>query len=160
MGGWWEKRVADALNCQGNGSDPPSPIGICVNTSSSQPTRWQAQCAVRQMHSSRRQRYREVVDDISETLLGISFEPRLMPSPAIDPRTIRSSASTPSLRSRDGTVPLHARMDNGGNVRVVVRVRAFLPRGISGSHLAPRRRCEADRLLTVVATMSRDGAWG
>ncbi|POS81582.1 kinesin-II 95 kDa subunit [Diaporthe helianthi] len=45
-----------------------------------------------------------------------------MPSPAIDPRTIRSSASTPSLRSRDGTVPLHARMDNGGNVRVVVRV--------------------------------------
>lgn len=53
-----------------------------------------------------------------------------MPSPAIDPRTIRSSASTPSLRSRDGTVPLHARMDNGGNVRVVVRVRAFLPREI------------------------------
>lgn len=38
-----------------------------------------------------------------------------------------SSASTPSLRSRDGTVP--ARMDRGGNVRVVVRVRAFLQRG-------------------------------
>lgn len=82
------------------------------------------------MHSSRRLRYREVVDDISETLLGISLEPRLMPSPAIDPRIVaHSSASTPSLRSRDGTVPLHARADNGGNVRVVVRVRAFLPRG-------------------------------
>lgn len=161
MGGWWEKRVADVLNCQGNGSDPPSPIGICVNTSSSHSPRvGRRNALVRQMHSSRRQRYREVVDDISETLLGISFEPRLMPSPAIDPRTIRSSASTPSLRSRDGTVPLHARMDNGGNVRVVVRVRAFLPRGISGSHLAPRWCCEADRLLTVVATMSRDGAWG
>lgn len=53
-----------------------------------------------------------------------------MPAAAIDPRTIRSSASTPSLRSRDGTLPLHARMDNGGNVRVVVRVRAFLPRGV------------------------------
>ncbi|KAK1657208.1 kinesin motor domain-containing protein [Colletotrichum godetiae] len=37
-----------------------------------------------------------------------------------------SSASTPSLRSHDGPV----RMDGGGNVRVVVRVRAFLPREI------------------------------
>ncbi|KAM7204314.1 P-loop containing nucleoside triphosphate hydrolase protein [Rhypophila sp. PSN 637] len=43
----------------------------------------------------------------------------------------RSHASTPSLRSRDGTVPPHARMDPGGNVRVVVRVRAFLPREIN-----------------------------
>ncbi|KAH7033234.1 kinesin motor domain-containing protein [Microdochium trichocladiopsis] len=41
---------------------------------------------------------------------------------------MRSSASTPSLRSRDGTLPQHLRVDNGGNVRVVVRVRAFLPR--------------------------------
>ncbi|ROV92930.1 hypothetical protein VSDG_06367 [Cytospora chrysosperma] len=46
----------------------------------------------------------------------------------MDTRLAPSSASTPSLRSRDGTVPLHARIDNGGNVRVVVRVRAFLPR--------------------------------
>ncbi|KAL1842706.1 hypothetical protein VTJ49DRAFT_4485 [Mycothermus thermophilus] len=45
-------------------------------------------------------------------------------------RPARSSASTPSLRSRDGTVPPHARADPGGNVRVVVRVRAFLPREI------------------------------
>ncbi|RXG45036.1 hypothetical protein VDGE_01441 [Verticillium dahliae] len=54
-------------------------------------------------------------------------------APAATPelRTIRSSASTPSLRSRDGTIPLHARMDGGGNVRVVVRVRAFLPREIN-----------------------------
>ncbi|KAI1817177.1 kinesin motor domain-containing protein [Poronia punctata] len=47
------------------------------------------------------------------------------------PSAIRSSASTPSLRSRDGTLPPHMmmmRMDGGGNVRVVVRVRAFLPR--------------------------------
>lgn len=52
-----------------------------------------------------------------------------MPAAATDMRTVRSSASTPSLRARDGSLPLHARMDNGGNVRVVVRVRAFLPRG-------------------------------
>ena len=50
---------------------------------------------------------------------------------------IHSSASTPSLRSRDGTLPPHLRMDNGGNVRVVVRVRAFLPRGTS-SHFQYR----------------------
>ncbi|KXJ93079.1 P-loop containing nucleoside triphosphate hydrolase protein [Microdochium bolleyi] len=43
---------------------------------------------------------------------------------------VRSSASTPSLRSRDGTLPQHLRVDNGGNVKVVVRVRAFLPREI------------------------------
>lgn len=150
--------MADASNCQGNGSTHLPQSESVSTPSNSQPTRWQAPCAVRQMHSSRRQRYREVVDDISDTLLGISFEPRLMPSPAIDPRTIRSSASTPSLRSRDGTVPLHARMDNGGNVRVVVRVRAFLPRGIPGSHLAPWRR--TDRLLMMVATMLRNRAWG
>ncbi|PFH56478.1 hypothetical protein XA68_16433 [Ophiocordyceps unilateralis] len=38
----------------------------------------------------------------------------------------KSSASTPSLRSRDAL----ASMDRGANVRVVVRVRAFLPREI------------------------------
>lgn len=43
---------------------------------------------------------------------------------------VRSSASTPSFRSRDGILPQHLRTDNGGNVRVVVRVRAFLPRGM------------------------------
>ncbi|KAK8030560.1 Kinesin [Apiospora arundinis] len=43
----------------------------------------------------------------------------------------QSSASTPSLRSRDGTMPPHMKtVDGGGNVKVVVRVRAFLPREI------------------------------
>ncbi|KAL8392812.1 hypothetical protein RB595_002842 [Gaeumannomyces hyphopodioides] len=47
-----------------------------------------------------------------------------MPATPTNPsRSVRSYASTPSLRSRDGP-----RMDGGGNVRVVVRVRAFLPR--------------------------------
>jgi hypothetical protein len=93
------------------------------------------------MFSNLRLRYREIASDINQTLIGISLEPRLMPAvattvlPAEAPRTVRSSASTPSLRSRDGTVPPHARMDPGGNVRVVVRVRAFLPRGMF--HLPP-----------------------
>ncbi|KAL2151831.1 hypothetical protein VTH82DRAFT_5015 [Thermothelomyces myriococcoides] len=68
----------------------------------------------------------------------MSLDPRLMPSSAgyyldaVGPRPppVRSNASTPSLRARDGTVPPHVRADPGGNVRVVVRVRAFLPREI------------------------------
>ncbi|KXX79031.1 Kinesin-like protein KIF1A [Madurella mycetomatis] len=86
------------------------------------------------MYSNLEQRFRDVVTDISETLIGISLDPRLMPNSAghleVAQRGVRSCASTPSLRSRDGTVPAHARVDPGGNVRVVVRVRAFLPREI------------------------------
>ncbi|PQE16843.1 kinesin motor domain-containing protein [Rutstroemia sp. NJR-2017a BBW] len=44
------------------------------------------------------------------------------------PAAVVSSASTPSLRSREGSVA-PAFKDSGGNVRVVVRVRGFLPRG-------------------------------
>ncbi|CRK32294.1 hypothetical protein BN1708_005685 [Verticillium longisporum] len=85
------------------------------------------------MWAVQRQRFRKLVEQINETLLGMALDNRLMPAAAATPelRTIRSSASTPSLRSRDGTIPLHARMDGGGNVRVVVRVRAFLPREIN-----------------------------
>ncbi|KAI0833070.1 P-loop containing nucleoside triphosphate hydrolase protein [Hypoxylon sp. FL0890] len=76
------------------------------------------------------ERTRDIIEDICETLIGMGMlDPRLMPSPDMM-RAIRSSASTPSLRSRDGTLPPHMRMDAGGNVRVVVRVRAFLPREI------------------------------
>ncbi|KAH8164631.1 hypothetical protein CIB48_g3619 [Xylaria polymorpha] len=58
----------------------------------------------------------------------VAFDDREMKSAV---NTIRSSASTPSLRSRDGTLPPHMmRVDAGGNVRVVVRVRGFLPREI------------------------------
>ncbi|KAK4127839.1 kinesin-domain-containing protein [Parathielavia appendiculata] len=82
-------------------------------------------------------RFRDVIADIHETLIGISLDPRLMPNSAghldVAQRSVRSCASTPSLRSRDGTVPPHARVDPGGNVRVVVRVRAFLPREIERS---------------------------
>ncbi|KAH6686713.1 kinesin-II 95 kDa subunit [Plectosphaerella plurivora] len=85
------------------------------------------------MWANHRHRYRHLVDEINETLLGMALDSRLMPPPlsAIsDSPALRSSASTPSLRSRDGTLPPHLRMDGGGNVRVVVRVRAFLPREI------------------------------
>ncbi|TVY44061.1 Kinesin-like protein [Lachnellula subtilissima] len=58
----------------------------------------------------------------------MALDPRLMPGVASEMR-LRSSASTPSLRSREGSVTPMGRMDApGGNVRVVVRVRGFLPR--------------------------------
>ena len=54
-----------------------------------------------------------------------------MPGVAAEMRSASSSASTPSLRSREGSVTPIGRMDApGGNVRVVVRVRGFLPRGM------------------------------
>lgn len=49
---------------------------------------------------------------------------------------LRSTASSPSLRAREGVVVPVGRQDGissptpGGNVRVVVRVRKFLPRGM------------------------------
>jgi hypothetical protein len=49
--------------------------------------------------------------------------------------TLRSTASSPSLRSRESVVMPYPMIDGacntsgGGNVRVVVRVRGFLPRG-------------------------------
>ncbi|KKO96998.1 kinesin family member 1/13/14 [Trichoderma harzianum] len=72
----------------------------------------------------------------------MAHDERLMPSspsPAPEVRFMMasSSASTPSLRSRDAAVmPVISRMDRGGNVKVVVRVRAFLQR-----ELQRRARC-------------------
>ncbi|SZF02349.1 unnamed protein product [Blumeria hordei] len=62
---------------------------------------------------------------------GMAVDTRLLVGVHPDARAIRSSASTPSLRSRDGILASQ-RMDGpgGGNVRVVVRVREFLPREI------------------------------
>ncbi|KAI0883253.1 P-loop containing nucleoside triphosphate hydrolase protein [Annulohypoxylon maeteangense] len=78
-------------------------------------------------------RFRDTIANICKILytgMNGKLDPRIMPSPDMMLRVLPSSASTPSLRSRDGTLPPHMRMDSGGNVRVVVRVRAFLPREI------------------------------
>ncbi|KAH0432870.1 kinesin family protein [Colletotrichum camelliae] len=77
------------------------------------------------MWATHRQRYREILDEITTTLRGLSLDPRLMPSAVFEMPQLHSSASTPSLRSHDAPVKM-----DGGNIRVVVRVRAFLPREI------------------------------
>ncbi|PMD22050.1 kinesin-domain-containing protein [Hyaloscypha hepaticicola] len=81
------------------------------------------------MYLNLKQRFCAAIHDIDETLIGMALDPRLMPGVAAETRSIRSSASTPSLRSRDSST--FGMMDApGGNVRVVVRVRGFLPREI------------------------------
>ncbi|KAI3557531.1 kinesin motor domain-containing protein [Colletotrichum abscissum] len=78
------------------------------------------------MWASQRQRYHAIFEELKQTLCGLSLDHRLLPPAVYEMPALYSSASTPSLRSHDGPV----RMDGGGNVRVVVRVRAFLPREI------------------------------
>ncbi|ATZ48315.1 hypothetical protein BCIN_03g05410 [Botrytis cinerea B05.10] len=64
---------------------------------------------------------------INEKLIAMAIVPRLMPGMGMG---VVSTASTPSLRSRRDSVVSTAR-DAAGNVRVVVRVRGFLPREIN-----------------------------
>ncbi|KAK0728094.1 P-loop containing nucleoside triphosphate hydrolase protein [Lasiosphaeria miniovina] len=115
------------------------------------------------------QRFHDLLADVHDSLTATALEPRLMPMPKTMPMTmpipmtmpslqgpaaqrgVRSSASTPSLRSRDGTVPNHARLDAGGNVRVVVRVRAFLPREIARSAQCLIRMDPLSQRTTLVA---------
>jgi len=82
------------------------------------------------MFTNLRIRFNNIILDINDTLIYLAMDPRLMPGVSAEIRTLRSSASTPSLRSREGSITPMGRSDApGGNVRVVVRVRGFLPRG-------------------------------
>ncbi|KAH6963553.1 kinesin [Fusarium avenaceum] len=80
-----------------------------------------------------RQRLHDSIDEVNSTLITMALDSRLMPSAASSSSSfyegrVHSSASTPSLRSRDAASSMPARLDGGGNVKVVVRVRAFLKR--------------------------------
>ena len=84
------------------------------------------------MYVLQRLRYRSIFSDIQIRLQIMALDPRGFPGVASEVRQLKSSASTPSLRSRESElVPMgRSTPDNGGgNVRVVVRVRGFLPRG-------------------------------
>lgn len=70
--------------------------------------------------------------DVNGGLQDMALDPRAYPGVAAQIRQLKSSASTPSLRSRESEpIPMGRRTPDqgGGNVRVVVRVRGFLPRG-------------------------------
>lgn len=86
------------------------------------------------MYVLQRLRYRSIFGHIQRQLQDMALDPRAFPGVATEVRQLKSSASTPSLRSRESElVPMgRATPENGGgNVRVVVRVRGFLPRGTS-----------------------------
>ena len=84
------------------------------------------------MYVTQRLRFRNLFDTVAVTLRDMALDPRAFPGVATEVRQLKSSASTPSLRSRESEIVPMGRgtPDNGGgNVRVVVRVRGFLPRG-------------------------------
>ena len=84
-----------------------------------------------QMHVSRQLRFRTTVEYCQQLIADMALDLRAFPGVASEVR-IKSSASAPSLRARDSDTMSTGRStpDNaGGNVKVVVRVRAFLPRG-------------------------------
>ena len=84
------------------------------------------------MYVPQRLRFKNLLDTVAATLRDMALDPRAFPGVATEVRQLKSSASTPSLRSRESEIVQMGRAtpDNGGgNVRVVVRVRGFLPRG-------------------------------
>lgn len=86
------------------------------------------------MYATQRLRYRELLCEVENCMQDMALDPRGFPGVATGLRPLTSSASTPSLRSRESElVPMGRATPEtlGGNVRVVVRVRDFLPRGIS-----------------------------
>ena len=86
------------------------------------------------MYFAHHLRFKELNTENCDLLQNMALDYRGFPGVAADvQRPLHSSASTPSLRSRESELVPMARTgtpDNGGgNVRVVVRVRGFLPRG-------------------------------
>jgi hypothetical protein len=78
------------------------------------------------MHTLRRQRSQEVVRNVAHLLEAMAFDPRLVGGL----RSFESMASAPSLRASESAYrDSMGGGDDAGNVKVVVRVRQFIPRG-------------------------------
>ena len=76
--------------------------------------------------------FQELMSSIQEHFKDMALDRRAYPGLQSESSPSKSSASSPSLRARESeVVPMNrTTLDNGGgNVRVVVRVRGFLPRG-------------------------------
>ncbi|MCJ1356178.1 MAG: Kinesin [Icmadophila ericetorum] len=84
------------------------------------------------MYTSQRLQFKEVFEIVEGILKDMAIDHRVIHGIAAESR-LKSSASSPSLRSRDLEVMTTGRNTpdaGGGNVRVVVRVRGFLPREV------------------------------
>ena len=98
------------------------------------------------MYAPLRHRFKDVLRNVCDLLAAMAIDHRLyMQSPSYDfePRPDpQSTASAPSLRSRHSVyLPMARQVDGpaGGNVKVVVRVRGYLPRGQCAGHPRSRR---------------------
>jgi hypothetical protein len=81
------------------------------------------------MHTLRRQRSKEVVKNVYTLLEAMAFDSRLVGG--LRHSEFMSTASSPSLRAPEGAFrDSMAGSDDAGNVKVVVRVRQFIPRGM------------------------------
>jgi hypothetical protein len=91
------------------------------------------------MHTLRRQRSKKVVKNVTYLLEAMAFDARLLGGL----RPFESTASAPSLRAselayRDSMGAMGG--DDAGNVKVVVRVRQFIPRGIFAFSRSPMNK--------------------
>jgi hypothetical protein len=85
------------------------------------------------MYAHLHRRFQLTVADCIELLEAMAPAARNYPDPVTSRAAIPSSASSPSLRSKEMVVvPMAAPVpaNPGGNVKVVVRVRGFLQRGM------------------------------
>lgn len=87
------------------------------------------------MYLAQRIRFKQLNAELCARLQGMALDYCGFSGVATEAqRLLHSSASTPSMRSRESEFVTMARTGTpdtgGGNVRVVVRVRGFLPRGI------------------------------
>ena len=86
------------------------------------------------MHSLRRHKSREALHHAFQILENMALDPRLYRSLT---SSFESSASAPSLRASEPATwmaPSHA-ADDAGNVKVVVRVRGFVKRGMTATNI-------------------------
>lgn len=94
------------------------------------------------MHHHRRQRSKQLVHDVQTRLGDMALDPRLGRGLPHKAHSFESTASAPSLRAPDpGPLPVEGAAgadQDGGNVKVVVRVRAFVKRGVYAVDEPPR----------------------
>ena len=110
------------------------------------------------MYASLQYRYQVLLDDCIDRLCEAMAPARTALNDERARTPLASSASSPSLRSRTAVArPMTPpnNMTPGGNVKVVVRVRGFLPRGEQQQELSCTSTNAAQRLTVAHNALSR-----